>query len=325
MSRADRLAKGQYWDRSWNPFTGCSPVGDACLNCWAKRMATRLKGRCDYPADEPFRPTFHPERLSQVNSRQKPQVIALCFMSDPFHEAHDIVSRGAMKKAIIRCPQHTFIAPTKRPEIMRDSLEFCATIPNLVGGVSIWDQPSADRMIPILLETNLTTRIVSLEPCLGAVDLGRWLRPKPDCKYIDPDDGTCLADKPTPECHAGEVPCPESAEWGGLDGVILGGESGPGARPMRPDWARSVRDQCQAAGVPFYFKQWGEWGIAMHGENIEAFKSGRATGFWLNNKWHSNLISPIHGLPMIRTTKKAAGRLLDGRTWDGLPEAFHVR
>lgn len=258
MSRADRLAKGIYWDRSWNPFTGCSPVGDGCLNCWAKRTAEgRLRGRHGYPAGEPFRPTFHPERLDQVNPKQKPQVIALCFMSDPFHEGHGTNGIFSMLGKIIQCRQHTFIALTKRPLKMKKFLSHWNPTPNLIGGVSIWDQESADRMIPILLQANLATRIVSLEPCLGAVEIESYLIPEGHClscgeEAINIHHGEHWVG-PDFEPNAWE-PCGPVSK-GGLDGVILGGESGPGARPMHPDWARSVRDQCQAAGMPFFMKQ----------------------------------------------------------------------
>ncbi len=224
MSRADRLAKGIYWDRSWNPFSGCSPVGAGCDNCWARRTAEgRLEGRCGYPADEPFRPTFHPERLSQVNSKQKPQVIALCFMSDPFHKRHAPGNIRSMLVKILECSQHIFIALTKRPERMQSILNHYTKyaygdkpIPNLVGGVSVWGQESADRMIPILLQTNLATRIVSLEPLL------------------------------------------EGLLWGGLDeidGLIIGCESGPRRRPCKLTWVYDIVDQGRATGTPVFIKQ----------------------------------------------------------------------
>ncbi len=311
-----RLSKGIYWDRSWNPFTGCTPVGGGCRNCWAKRTAeTRLRGRCGYPADEPFRPTFHPERLSQVNSKQKPRVIALCFMSDPFHEAHQIVS---MFHTIVDCPQHTFIALTKRYDRMQDFLYNYTNlwldgkpIPNLIGGVSIWDQPSADRMIPILLETNLATRIVSLEPCLGMVNLAQIPI------YDECGDEEALLFPLAGEQIFEGLNEPLPLKSGGINGVILGGESGPGARPMHPDWARSVRDQCQAANVPFFFKQQGEWEI---GEGVDRIKYPWAwvypDGTLGEHRGHDNSGAHL----MVRVGKKAAGRLLDGREWNELPK-----
>ncbi len=325
MNRADRLAKGIYWDRSWNPFTGCSPIGAGCDNCWARRMAHRLRGRCGYPADEPFRPTFHPERLDQVNPKQKPQMIALCFMSDPFHDEHLDMDIYWMLKTIRKCSQHIFIALTKRAGRMKFILDSgIQPIPNLVGGVSVWDQKSADRMIPTLLQTNLATRIVSYEPALGAVDFTiRYNAGRDIIHNMDSLRG-----------YGG---------WGDynrskykLDGVILGGESGPGARPMHPGWVRSVRDQCQAASVPLYFKGWGEW------IPCERYGDAQGTRYWKDSDMCSpkgaykehNFTQKIYpygpddgfveelAVKMLRVGKKAAGRLLDGRTWDELPEVL---
>ncbi len=317
MSRADRLAKGIYWDRSWNPFTGCTPfpegstgVREGCRNCWAKRMAYRLKGRCGYPADEPFRPTFHPERLSQVTPKQKPQVIALCFMSDPFHENHVDEDILMMLEIIEECHQHTFIALTKRPYEMGIFLNGRMNpIHNLIGGVSIWDQESADRMIPILLETNLATRIVSLEPCLGPVDMSSLEMGGP--RYLGRFVCHECEDEPNGyECHCCLMDTEVTKVEHGIDGVILGGA---GARPMQLEWARDVRDQCQAANVPFLFKQWG--GYCPPGQlSPEEFEKWKNVG---DLAWDDRPLD----LP-FRVGKKAAGRLLDGRTWDELPEVM---
>jgi len=298
-------------------------MGDGCQNCWAKRMACRLRGRYGYPADEPFRPTFHPERLSQVNPEQKPQVIALCFMSDPFHDEHSHYAIYNMLDKIILCPQHTFIALTKRARHMRDILfAIGKTIPNLIGGVSIWDQESADRMIPILLETNLATRIVSLEPMLGPVDLSLWL----PTEYYE----LCGANWKEERAEEEHWDPPElHREF--IDGVILGGESGPGARPMHPDWARKVRDQCQAAGVPFFFKQWGEWWPNVNKGISPDLRSKIGDRKLSDKEWGSiNQRNEVHinGSPddfnpssygIYRIGKKAAGRLLDGREWNEMP------
>ena len=322
MSRAERLAEGIYWDRSWNPFTGCTPfpegstgVREGCRNCWAKRMAARLRGRCGYPADEPFRPTFHLDRLNQVNSRQKPQVIALCFMSDPFHGEHELGDIYQMIDKVIECSQHTFIALTKRPEDMRDILD-CqgTTIPNLVGGISAWDQPSLDRMAPILLETNLATRIVSLEPTLGEVFLGQSGSVelyRPGYKQGEPVD--LIRDPNFPQLRG----------RGLIDGLIMGGESGPRARPMHPGWARSVRDQCQAAGVPFFFKQWGEWIPASHVSMGNMRIPSNTIERCRNSQDHQYRFPD--GTKMLRIGKKAAGRLLDGLEWNLLPEIINEK
>jgi protein gp37 len=174
-----------------------------------------------------------------------------------------------------------------RPYTQRDSLAF-----DLIGdgrvrlGITVCNQEEADRDIPKLLAVPAATRFLSLEPLLGPVDLG----------LCDCDHGSTTAPH-----GAGGVTCPKCNGTGGrmVDWVIVGGESGPGARPMNPDWARSLRDQCQAAGVPFMFKQWGE-----HAPN------------WLND----DAGNKIPGSEWIdRQGKKIAGRLLDGVEHNGRP------
>lgn len=154
---------------------------------------------------------------------------------------------------------------------------------------------------------------VSVEPMLGPVDIGPYLRPGgPRCQYIDNEDGCCThPDGMTPECHSG-ADCPNRNREN-LDWVVAGGESGPNARPMHPDWARELRDQCSAAGVPFFFKQQGEWafggGHATHaltgGGTLRALARGDdALGDW----------------PCLRVGKHSAGRLLDGVEHNAYPE-----
>lgn len=155
------------------------------------------------------------------------------------------------------------------------------------------NQAEADRDIPKLLAVPAAKRFLSMEPLLGPVELG----------LCDCDHGSV----PAPQ-NAGGVTCPKCNGTGGrlVDWVIVGGESGPGARPMHPDWARSLRDQCQAAGVPFLFKQWGEWapdeGFVSLSHPMHEWGEGDAI---TTRSW--------------RRGKKAAGRLLDGRTWDEVP------
>jgi protein gp37 len=158
-------------------------------------------------------------------------------------------------------------------------------LPNVWLGVSVEDQKTADERIPPLLQTPAAVRFVSAEPLLGPVDLTAIPR--------------CLDDNDPRHLQTEELRKDDPLEWlrllrhgaPGLDLIIVGGESGPGARPMSPDWARSIRDQCQAAGVPFFFKQWGEWGPAIDTD----------------------------GDMVARRLGKKAGRLLDGRTWDEFP------
>lgn len=159
---------------------------------------------------------------------------------------------------------------------------------NVYIGVSVEDQATADERIPILLDTPAAVRFVSYEPALGPVDF----------------DGRKIGDLHALGC--GHVGC--DCGQPRVDWVIAGGESGPNARPAHPQWFRSVRDQCQEAGVPFFFKQWGEWAPQTH----------------LTQHGRSQILSAdceqfIHHQPMYRVGKKAAGRALDGRTWDEMP------
>lgn len=184
-------------------------------------------------------------------------------------------------------------------------------LPNVWLGVSAEDQRRADERIPDLLATPAAVRFVSAEPLLGPIDFrGIWTH----CPVHDFPGGFCVG------------PCPDRRR---LDWSIVGGESGPGARPMHPDWARSIRDQCSQSGVAFFFKQWGEWEIASD-------ENGRRNGYsghmmpdtgeiftWLGfngrtaNPSAHDVAKPAFA--MAKVGKARAGRLLDGRTWDEMP------
>ena len=170
-------------------------------------------------------------------------------------------------------------------------------IPNVWLGVSVENQEAADERIPLLLQTPAAVRWISAEPLLGQVDLA--------CAGLEIDLSGPLEDPPKVN----------------IDWVVVGGESGPGARPMHPDLARGLRDQCAAAGVPFLFKQWGEW--APHQARAGGDEGGDL------RRGHVRYLQGDGREPdghfrkgdaaVARVGKKAAGRLLDGRTWDGYP------
>lgn len=282
VSRADRLAKGIYWDESVNDQTGCSKDGrEGCARCWAERLSVRLEamGMPQYAGATQEGKWSGKIRLwaqaqDQVLRWKKPRVIFWNDMSDPFHK--DVpFSHIDRKMAIIALtPQHTHLMLTKRPERMKEYFSdedvrreniagwaktnfhrelkdrrnvFLSShlwpIPNLIGGVSVWDQPSADRMIPILLKTNLATRIVSFEPALSAVDFTR-------IEYISSEEKGDLVGGIGYDLN---VLDPKRNKR--IDGIILGGESGSEPRPMELDWAFSVKNQCEGAGVPLFIKQ----------------------------------------------------------------------
>ena len=217
----------KYWDVSWNPVTGCSPCSPGCDNCWAKKMACRLKGRYGYPADDPFRVTFHPERLNDPLKWKKPKRIFVCDMGDFFLAPLEF--QAPVLNIIHKANWHKYFFLTKRAEQM-DNFQYCCgglDAPYIWLGVTICNQQEADEKIPILLRIPAVHRWLSVEPMLGPIDF----------KFIRGD---------------------YKGSWlNGLDWVVLGGETGPKARPVHPDWIRLVRDQCQIAGVKFFFKQWG--------------------------------------------------------------------
>lgn len=267
----------------WNPVTGCTKVSAGCAHCYAERMSKRLAGRCGYPADQPFRVTLHANKLDEPLHWKRPRRVFVCSMGDLFHEdvPDSFISQVLHVISHSYCAHHIFMVLTKRPERM---CKFFAenpgpTIQNLWLGTSVENQEAADERIPWLLKTQAAVRFVSCEPLLGPVDLF---------------------------AHTGETepidPYPQKLDW-----LICGGESGPGARPMHPDWARSIRDQCQDAGVPFFFKQWGEWWPGEQGRLYDISTN-------LKTSW-------TDGQEMYRIGKHAAGHLLGGREWRDIPNS----
>lgn len=242
--------KIEWADETWNPVTGCAEVSPGCDNCYAKTFAERFRGTPGHYFEHGFDLQLRPAKLDQPLGRRKPLKIFVNSMSDLFHDAIPDAYIVEVFKRMWWSPQHTFQMLTKRHGRMRSllprleeqlrqieadlALVDCPTpltwpLPNLWLGVSVEDQRWADIRIPALLATPAAVRWISAEPLLGPVDL------------------------------AGYLP--------GLDWVVAGGESGRGARPMHADWARSLRDQCQQAGVPFFMKQAGrvlakEWGCS---------------------------------------------------------------
>lgn len=257
---------------TWNPATGCTPVSAGCQHCYAKRMAKRLHGRYGYPEDEPFRPTLHLDRLHEPLPWRKPRMIFVCSMGDLFHEEVPSSFIAQVWDMMLACQHHTFQILTKRGKRMRDIMRRwdVPPLPNAWLGVTVEDADNLKRL-DYLMRTPAAVRFVSIEPMLGAVDVSPYLR-----RFVPAPGG-----RGDLECNA-------------LDWVIVGGETGPGARPMHLGWARGIRDQCAAAGVPFFFKQWGEWA--------------------------PDAVTAATRNDMLRVGRKAAGRVLDGRTHGGMPK-----
>ncbi len=233
----------EYLDYTWNPITGCSPCSPGCKNCWARREAeTRLRGRFGYDRVDPFRVTFHHNRLEEPLRRRKPTRIAVSFMGDLFHADVRQDWHNQISDIIERCPQHTFLMLTKRPRNI--SLVAGEFPDNVWLGVSVSNQAEADEKIPQLLKIPAAVRWISYEPALGPLMIWKHVLHSIRCvgyRGIDP-----------PALSSCDCPYPR------LDWVVAGCEKLKGGLPGRPmdiGWVRKIRDQCQDAGVPVYMKQ----------------------------------------------------------------------
>jgi len=284
----------EWTDATWNPITGCSVVSPGCTNCYAMRLAgTRLKhhsSRAGLTAETKTGPVWTGEvRLNEDWLYQplgwgRPRMIFVCAHGDLFHESvpDEWIDRVFVVMGL--SPRHTFQVLTKRPERMRAYIDQACDrigatlirsergdayigslrvmgalsgtpwwpLANVWLGVSAEDQARADERIPHLLATPAAIRFVSAEPLLGPIDFQKLFWPQScGCREHVP---TLNAFDATVYC-AGCCEGPESLDLGVIDWVIVGGESGRGARPMRSDWPRSIRDQCADSGVPFFMKQ----------------------------------------------------------------------
>jgi len=236
----------EWTEHTWNPTTGCTKVSPGCKHCYAEVMARRLHAMGAPGYERGFALTLHPDRLRQPLKRRQPTIYFVNSMSDLFHEEVPDTYLDEVFAVMEEAEQHVFQVLTKRAERMHDYiLGRGGCPPNVWLGVSVEDRKYGVPRIDLLRHLPATVRFLSCEPLLE--DLGE----------ID------LA----------------SIHW-----IIVGGESGHRARPMRKHWVERLRDQAEEAGVAFFFKQWG-----------------------------------AYGPDGVRRSKKANGRLLDGRTWDAMP------
>lgn len=348
-------SKIEWTDATWNPVRGCSRVSAGCEHCYAERIAARFDGP-GKPFEGLIHKTTQgwngkiklvPEVLGQPWRWTRGRHIFVNSMSDLFHENVPFEYIAAVFFVMSVTTRHTYQILTKRPARMLEFFRWVADgegvweddrigdialanadikalgwepvtakrggydncgpgwpYVNVWIGVSVESQAAADERIPLLLQCPAAVRFLSCEPLLGRIDLcehlGMWWNQTMGCfESIGPQFNRHRDGRP-------------NIGW-----VIAGGESGPGARPMRPDWARSLRDQCAAAGVPFLFKQWGECGPPQTEEQRRAIRDGKG--------WFGALVSSggfeDRGNAVLRIGKKAAGRLLDGVEHNAFPES----
>lgn len=253
--------KIEWCEETWNPVTGCSKVSEGCRNCYAARLASgRLRNHPHYQGlavngNWTGEVLLHHDMLEAPLHWRKPRMCFVCSMSDLFHESvhRDYILR--VWKTMAGASQHTFQVLTKRPGRMRETLTYWMQpaltlslvshewpLRNVWLGTTVENQKN-DWRIPYLLKTLAAVKFVSLEPLLGPIDFEHNLGEERSV-----DCGGCDASP-----VRGQPYCP-GHDGGGIDWVIVGAETGPGARYMDPDWARDIRDQCKAADVPFFMK-----------------------------------------------------------------------
>lgn len=337
---------------TFNAWWGCVRVSPACEHCYAEGLDKRTGGEHWGPeAPRRFFGEKHwnePRRWNAKAAAEGVRRRVFCSsMADVFERHRDPgintqmdAARSRLYRLIDETPWLDWLLLTKRAENIREMLpaEWLETPrPNVWLGTTVEDQRRAEERIPHLLGVPAAVRFLSMEPLLEEVDLEQWIERLDHCGSCGAENGPQKDDE-CPECgeegtlistwgHAQaeryrtreRYDLSSAAGRADVDGtsprinwVIVGGESGPGARPMDPEWARSIRDQCVGAGVPFFFKQCGEW---MDLGGLHRFPESRGPGFGEFD--HKPFDIPTQ---TIRLGKKAAGRLLDGRTWDEVPE-----
>ena len=243
-------SKIEWTEQTWNPAVGCTKISPGCKNCYAETMAKRLKAMGAPGYEDGFKLQLMPQRLEEPLKRKKPTTYFVNSMSDLFHERIPDAFIDQVFETIRSAPQHTFQVLTKRAGHMARYFRARSVPPNAWMGVSVENRKHGVPRIEQLRKVPARIRFLSVEPLIE--DVGQL-------------------------------------DLSGIHWVIVGGESGPKARPMKPEWLESVRVQCEEQRVAFFFKQWGGWGA-----------DGK------------------------RRAKSKNGRLLNGRTWDEMPATLHA-
>lgn len=288
--------KIEWCEKSWNPWTGCSPISAGCVNCYAEQWAKRLAGRFGYPKDKPFAVTSHRDRLYEPwkwkKKPKKPLRIFVCSMGDlfhpdiPFHSINEVFAVMDGNAAVFEPPFkicdmsiHTFIVLTKRAGRMLEYDRYRERM-GMKWPSHVWPAVTVEKQkytwrIDLLLKVRARMFMISGEPMLGSLDLKPWLTgPKK------------------------------------ISQVVVGGETGRGARPMHPEWPRKVRDDCIETGTPFLFKRWGKYfpAGATTVPGLFVYEDGFTSERYISRDPDMCYMTPCYF--------RGERRLLDGQKWE---------
>jgi len=294
---------------TFNPWSGCAKISAGCAHCYAAALPPRMRRGAAWGPEaerQPATDTYWRQPLGWARAAAREGVRPRVFCAstaDVFEDRPDLDPLRIRLWELIRAtPELDWLLLTKRPHRMAAWAREHGWPDNAWAGTSVEDQAAADARVPHLLAVPARVRFLSCEPLLGPVDLSAWLHRGHE------SDG-----------RGGWMPVPSPIHW-----IIVGGESGPRARPMRPSWARVLRNEAHCYEVAFFFKQWGEWGPS---EDIEAhalippavWRGARDEGVFEQRVWVDGAGLGAAPEEVFRVGKARAGRLLDGRTHDALP------
>lgn len=353
--KIDWLNMPGYKGETWNPIIGCSRISEGCEDCYAEKMARRLSAIALSKSDDEYfdvsgignyslvtlngkwngKTRLVPNALEKPLKWRKPRMIFVCSMSDLFHENTPFEWIDKVFDVMVTNPDHLYLLLTKRPERaleyykwagkqVKDAgfdsypsqsdnlLDYISEIPFIWLGVSVENQEQADKRIPLLLQIPAALRFISCEPLIGPVDLSQIrLLPPRECITHNILNGI-------PYDWDYEQYFPENRIEPTIQWVIAGGESGPKARPMHPDWVRSIRDQCEGTDVPFFFKQWGQWVDFDHCPDHLKKNCGPSDGYQSHSWYHQKGDRSLNR--MYRVGSHQSGSQLDGKHYKIFPK-----